>query len=64
MLELAKALGEPTAAVKGGLYPYWRLLRRWGLWRGVTLIIVVVELRFILLKVLVVDALQKLLLVT
>ena len=64
MLELAKALGEPTATVKGGLDPYWRLLWRWGLWRGVTLIIVAVELRFILLEVLVVDALQELLLVT
>ena len=64
MLELAKALGEPTATVKRGLDSNWRLFGRWALWRGVTLILVVVELRFILLEVLVVDALQELLLVT
>lgn len=64
MLELVQTLGQPTPTVKGGLDPNRRLLGGWRLWRGVTSLIVVVELRLILLEVLVVDALQELLLVT
>jgi len=64
VLELVQALGQPTPTVKGGLDPNRRFLGGWGLWRGVTSLLVVVELRLILLEVLVVDALQELLLVT